>query len=314
MRTTLIVPVFVALVCAAAHAQTPPRRAHHALVYDEANARVLLSGGSTPLDGGNRFEFYNDLWAYDGGWKLITTAHDRRSGQRLAYDSENRKIYSFGGFSGAASLSDLRRLDGDAWTALPSPDRPTAEPGFVYDAKRKRLVVFGGSAGMRRVHGDTWEFDGERWTQTGTAGPPARQAHAMAYDAKRGRTVLFGGMSAEGAAFGDTWEYDGAAWKLVASEGPSARNTPGMTYDAKRGRIILFGGAAEAGFSNETWAWDGAEWKLLAREGPPARGMGQLAYDAKRDVVVLFGGRNGWPNGDLDDTWEFDGVSWRAVK
>jgi hypothetical protein len=28
---------------------TPPRRAHHSLVYDETNKRVMLWGGSTPL-------------------------------------------------------------------------------------------------------------------------------------------------------------------------------------------------------------------------------------------------------------------------
>ena len=42
--------------------------------------------------------------------------------------------------------------------------------------------------------------------------------------------------------------------------------------------------------------------------------MGQLAYDAKRDRLVLFGGRAGYPNGDLQDTWEWDGSKWVQFK
>jgi len=42
--------------------------------------------------------------------------------------------------------------------------------------------------------------------------------------------------------------------------------------------------------------------------------MGVLAYDAERDRVVLFGGRAGWPDADLNDTWEWDGVQWIEVK
>jgi hypothetical protein len=41
--------------------------------------------------------------------------------------------------------------------------------------------------------------------------------------------------------------------------------------------------------------------------------MGQLAYDRRRDRVVLFGGRKGWPDGDLNDTWEWDGATWRRI-
>jgi hypothetical protein len=41
--------------------------------------------------------------------------------------------------------------------------------------------------------------------------------------------------------------------------------------------------------------------------------MGYLAYDKQRDRIVLFGGRKGWPDGDLNDTWEWDGTSWRQV-
>ena len=91
----------------------------------------------------------------------------------------------------------------------------------------------------------------------------------------------------------------------------------GFVYDSKRGRMILFGGVDAAGFRGDTWAWGDGRWTKLADEsptGPQPRVMGYLAYDRRRDRVVLFGGRKGWPNGDLDDTWEFDGKAWRQVK
>jgi hypothetical protein len=268
---------------------------------------------STPLDNGTRFEFFNDLWAFDGKqWSALAPSGSGRSGQRLAYHSPLNRVFSFGGYSGGQSLSDLLRLEDDAWQRVAdAPDRPTAEGGFVFDSKRNRFVVFGGSAGRGRVHGDTREFDGTHWrTITGT-GPDARQAFAMVYDEKRGRTVVFGGMSADGSrAFDDTWEYDGSAWVRIQASGPAARNAPGCTYDSKRGVFVLFGGAGKDGFLGDTWSWDGVRWQQLASAGPAPRVMGQLAYDKARDRVVLFGGRNGWPNGDLNDTWEWDGKTW----
>ena len=41
--------------------------------------------------------------------------------------------------------------------------------------------------------------------------------------------------------------------------------------------------------------------------------MGYLAYHRARDRVVLFGGRKGWPDGDLDDTWEGGGSRWSRI-
>ena len=63
---------------------SPPLRAHHSLIYDEATKTVLLTGGSTPLNGGSSFKVYNDVWSFDGKkWTLsirlilFNSAHDR---------------------------------------------------------------------------------------------------------------------------------------------------------------------------------------------------------------------------------------------
>ena len=46
---------------------------------------------------------------------------------------------------------------------------------------------------------------------------------------------------------------------------------------------------------------------------PGPRYLPDIAYDANRNVMVLFGG--GDPSGTTlyDDTWEFDGTSWRKI-
>lgn len=296
-------------------ASSPPRRAHHALVYDAKGERVLLAGGSTPLEDGDTSGFFNDLWAFDGArWTSLGESGIEMSCMRLAADAKGR-IHSFGGFTGSP-LGALRVLEGDVWKALGDhPEILAGEPGFVFDSQRNCFVVFGGPCSPGETLADTWEFDGRDWRRAEVASPPARDGHAMAFDAKRGRTVVFGGVGKpreEGprAPMSDTWEFDGTTWTEREVRGPSPRSGAGIAYDSKRARTILFGGRGQGVFLGDTWSWDGTAWTLLASDGPKARGMGYLAYDEKRDRVVLFGGRNGWPNGDFDDTWEFDGSEW----
>jgi N-acetylneuraminic acid mutarotase len=294
----------------------PPKRAHHALVYDELNRSVLMTFGSTPLNGGQSFAFYNDIWSFDGKrWTLKGRSGNERSGAGLAYDSKRNKIYSFGGYNGDSSLSDLRVLENGAWKAVTYlPQMTAAEPGFVYDVERDRLVLFGGSAGRGKANSETWEWDGNAWTKFNGTGPGARQAFSMVYDTKRKKTVLYGGMgTAPDQLFHDTWEFDGLVWVKVSEEGPGARSSAGFAYDAANDIMIIFGGMGKEGFTNDTWGWNGKTWKQLAASGPSARVMGYMAFDKNRNRIVLFGGRPGWPN-DVNDTWEWNGKEWINIK
>ena len=312
-----LVPLFTLSPRSQARHESPPARAHHALAYDPVARRVILTGGSTPRDSGRSFEFFNDLWAFDGRrWVALPASGDRLSGIRLAFDTRRARLVSWGGFDGSAR-GDLRVLEPDGWRMLGTyPEMRVTEPGAVYDSRRNRLVAFGGSAGRSHAYGDTWEHDGTRWRRIDLAGPSARQAHVMVFDERRGRVVVFGGMgtaAAEGERppiLGDTWEYDGARWIRLDVAGPSPRLIAGATYDARRGMVVIFGGSGSDGFLGDTWGWNGTEWRRLSDVGPAPRGMGQLAYDAARDRIVLFGGRRGYPNGDLADTWEWNGTRW----
>jgi hypothetical protein len=295
----------------------PPRRGHHALIYDESRQRVLMTGGSTPTDGGRASVFFNDLWEFDGTrWKALPASGDKISGVALAFDSKNNRVVSFGGFNGRP-VADVRILEKNIWiTRGRNPDMPAAEAGFVYDGVRDRFVAFGGSPGPGQAHSRTWLLNGDAWSEVSGAGPPAREAHVMVFDERRGRVVVFGGLGTGSAgrrppALGDTWEFDGERWtKCSVDDGPMARSGAGAAYDSRRGRVVIFGGVSDSGFVNDTWAWDGQRWTKLADSGPDARGMGYLAYDKSRDRIVMFGGRKGYPDGDLNDTWEWDGVAW----
>lgn len=312
--------IMVLLLCAwtLARADTPDVRAHHALVYDEQRQQVLLAGGSSPRDGGSRFEFFDDLWAFDGReWQRLGQAGAPLSGFGMAFDSAERRVVAVGGYDGRGSLALHRVLRDDRLETVADAAPPAAaEPGLSYERKRGQLLLFGGSSGRGQLLGDTWTFKDGRWSRLDLPSPPARQATALIYVPSIGASLLFGGMDAgkPPVALGDTWLFDGDAWRELRPErSPSARHSSGIAYDSKRKRILLFGGLGADGFLGDTWAFDGQHWTELDAKGPPARAMGYLAYDVKRDRVVLFGGRSGWPDADHNDTWEFDGHAWREV-
>jgi hypothetical protein len=296
--------------------QVPHKRAHHELVYHEGEKKILLAGGSTPLNGGQSFKFFNDIWEYNGkGWQKRIPAGDERSGIRLTWDSKRNQLLSYGGFTVNTSNAELRLLEGNAWKILSNiPAMAAAEAGFVYDPVLDRLIAFGGSKRRGESNGTTWVWDGYEWKDLAIPGPAGRQAFAMVYDSKRNKTILFGGMGADNKRLKDTWELDGNTWKLADTTGPAAtgRLSPGYAYDSKRGLLIIFGGAGDNGLLGDTWSWDGKSWRKLSDTGPSPRAMGYMAYDKERDRVVLFGGRAGWPN-DMNDTWEWDGKEWKQV-
>ncbi|HEX5217835.1 MAG TPA: kelch repeat-containing protein [Vicinamibacterales bacterium] len=310
MRASLIC-VLLALTFQAT--SLPPARAHHSIVYDAATRRVLIFGGSTSLDGGKTYMTFDDAWAFDGKWRGLGSTGAERSGMAVAFDTKRRRVVAFGGYcpcqkTAGGRYADLLELRDGKWQKISEiPSRPSTDSRMVYDARRDRLVLFGGSGPNNQAHADTWEFDGATWRRFEGAGPEQRGDFAMTYDEGRGRTVVFGGIAASGP-LGDTWEFDGAAWTRVATDGPAPRFSISAVYDAKRERVILYGGG-----DDETWAWNGTTWTKLADVGPPRRYLAALAYDVARDRVVLFGGRPGLPKPDANDTWEWNGTRWIQV-
>lgn len=181
---------------------------------------------------------------------------------------------------------------------------------MAYDIARGVTVMFGGNVLTGSYAGDsgqTWEWNGNAWTQRLVAGPARRYGHAMAYDSARGVTVVFGGQ-APMLLSRETWEWDGNTWILRSLTGPSAREEHAMAYDVARGVTVLFGGDAAGDDGNgETWEWDGNAWTQRMVNGPSPRRWHAMAYDMARGVTVLFGGHSNNLDGD---TWEWNGTTW----
>lgn len=195
--------------------EAPPARYSPGVAYDRARSRFVLFGG---LDASGAT--LDDTWEWDGSqWSNPTapTGPPPRSEPAMAYDDDRDQVILFGGLesrpvAGASLdlLADTWVWDGSSWTNVtPSsgnpPDRAEAE--MVYDAARRRPVMFGG-VGPTGLLADLWEWDGNTWSQLipdARRGPSGRYGHAMAYDSGRLRLVLRGGRGPE-AIPKDTWE------------------------------------------------------------------------------------------------------------
>lgn len=101
--------------------------------------------------------------------------------------------------------------------------------------------------------------------------------------------------------------------KLSPLNAPSERGNYGIAYDSQRHLTVLFGGGRVTSGIGETFEWDGASWtrreffsERLWRSSPI------MVYDPVRQVIVLFGGLNG-EGQPLNDTWEYDGQSWKLI-
>jgi hypothetical protein len=194
---------------------------------------------------------------------------------------------------------------------------------LAYDAKRERVILFGG-ADDRLVSGETWSWDGRRWSRvamtTVTATEPVpRTFAAIAHDPRQrvvfmygGHRALFGSGQPQDTVLADFWRWDGARWSPLPAGGPGPRAEASLAYDQARDRLVLFGGYRVVGRQRvrlgDTWEWNGVAWALVDQAGGPTpRNNAAMAYDSDRRVTVLFGGSDGVASGE---TWEWNGIAW----
>ena len=237
-------------------------------------------------------------------------------GATMVYDTVRRRSILWT-LNASGTASETWEYDGTNWSrkVTASTPSPRGLPKAAYDSARQRVVLFGGIYSPSPT--DTWEYDGSNWMQKVTVNsPPPRYSHAMAYDASRSRIVLFGGMGPQGE-MNDTWEYDGIDWvRKSPSTSPPVNWAHRMAYDSTNKRVVLFGGNGPGSGTNETWEYNGSTWirKGMA-QSPSSRISFDMAYDSARERIVLFGGRDvtTTPGRVLNDTWEYDGISWVQV-
>jgi hypothetical protein len=199
------------------------------------------------------------------------------------------------------------------------------------------VILFGGADSSQL--GDTWVFDGTRWTQLSVSGaPPAGSGGAMA--TLGSEVVLYGGGGPD-----NTWTFDGTGWSLLGTPRIFGSHARQRDHSLRRGRherylgvrrnelvatsrhessarrednslatlggeVVLFGGSGAVGGNlNDTWTFDGARWTQVAVVSAPSARQ-DVAMATLGGRVVLFGGSG---DGTLDDTWTFDGTTWSQV-
>lgn len=193
------------------------------ICYDRHRDRVVLFGGWN-RDG----DYRGETWEWDGKELSpveTTDAPEPRAGHTLVFDPAGERCLLFGGRGEEGYLADTWGWDGARWQRL---DVEGPSPrwffGTASDPENDRVVLFGGrgpeapTLGRDRSGdlGDTWTWDGGRWTLLTAEGPPARSSGRMART--RGGVLLFGGRVETPEAFvdrGDTWELRDGTWVRV---------------------------------------------------------------------------------------------------
>jgi hypothetical protein len=248
------------------------------------------------------------------------------------YDPVRQSMLVFGGWhtSGQSFSNDVWELSlsgPPAWTLLATTGaRPVPRAGhaLLYDSRRDRLLVFGGTANDDLTRNDFWVLDlttdPPAWEEALPSGllPPRLTYCQAVYDSLNDEVVVFSGadsLDADSGAYtfsDELWALPVGTpteWTELTPSGtpPSPRGGASVIYDEPRQRMVLFGGYDGTTLDDAfTLSLDSSPaWAPLGATGgpPPARAVATIAHDTAKDRLVLFGGLAD-PN--LGDVWELD--------
>jgi N-acetylneuraminic acid mutarotase len=341
LKLLLIILLILPNLCIQVNAavEEPPKMLGQKMIYDPSGQRIILFGGSYYS---NRYTFYGDTWSYGttkNEWTKLATngSPSARFNHAMVYDSDRGEIVLFGGFSSSDRIGDtwIYNIASNTWTNVSpqlSPSR-RSDSGAAYDAKAKKVVIFGGYGFGDTIKGDTWAFDVERrtWTQMApTNSPTGRYGSIMVYDYYLEKCLLFGGHLSDesGKDYGyenEIWAYDFAAdnWEMLPTQNkPPARYWHDLAYDPEGNRIILFGGSQGGGNDQgDTWIFSCRDYrwtKEISIENPGVRSQPSLAYDTLTKRTLMFGGADFVMSGTFNyynDLWELDeNNQWMELK
>ncbi len=278
---------------------------------------VVLFGGMTSDPDAGTSRYFDDTWLWDGqSWRQAPSKSSpppARSEMSIA--ALNGDVLLYGG----ANINEQPTGLGDTWsfsaTGLWKDTKATSGPYGRQSAPMAhlgtKLFLFGGwdyddiGTSPGNWIDETWEWDGQFWTQHMVPGPTGRRNAALA--PLSGKLVLFGGSDKNDNLLADTWEWDGNGW----TPRMPAQSPPGRAYHSMAtlgNKVVMFGGDLGG---NRVWEWDGTTWTSHLVLGPAPRvGASMVAFGGK---IVLFGGQ-GAGGKYLNDTWEWDGAKWTQRK
>jgi outer membrane protein assembly factor BamB len=275
--------------------------------YDAVDNEVVLFGGQTSSGSvvSSTTAFANYFYSSPCiGCVPGVTSPSARYGGAMAYDSTDREVVLFGGWSASGKvLGDTWTFVKGRWTNVTpavenssnSPS-PRAGAAMANDPSIGGVLLFGGTTGGGAVSlNDTWRFHGGVWSNLALASePPARSFAAMSWDTESGSVILFGGNGTAGA-LGDTWSFDAGRWSpLSTGSNPSARAFAELADDPALGGVLLYGGSSASGaILGDVWLLVRGSWILFSIPGGPAPREGAVwSFDASNDQLLLFGGRS----------------------
>ena len=185
---------------------SPPKRAHTSMVYDNTNNIVLMHGG---------YNVGDETWSYNttsNKWinMNITGGPGNREGAYYSFDQDNGKFIVYGGWT---DPSDTRAYDykSNTWTNLNSTNEPTKRRSYAsnmfYDPIMKRSIFYGGTSNVC-CYDEIWSFDYDEnsWYEINSTNTPGgRWLYGMAYDSDSDFVILFGGNVRDSSMSNETW-------------------------------------------------------------------------------------------------------------
>jgi len=165
-----------------------------------------------------------------------------------------------------------------------------------------------------------------------------RQFATIAHDSTHHQFLLFGGTYGS-QRFNDTWLLNSLAalgpvgWTPEnLTRYPAARISSSAAYDPGNREYVLFGGRVQQAtpascspgtlpahlktdyFCGDTWVYNFQTWvQMTPALSPSAREGHAMVYDAAHGQVVLFGGTAAASSTPLNDTWIWNGTTWKQA-
>lgn len=214
----------------------PAPRRRYSMVYDPAHEEVVLFGGEVcevcPTA---------ETWVLTGNvWEQrtppVSPPATRWGPGQMAYDPVREEVVFVQ--SGQTWI-----WDGSTWDKQSTSTHPRNVDFFAmaWDRSSERLILQGGFdfvSGESFYRGETWAWDGARWSRLAD-GPPVA-FHAMSpFD---GRVVLFGGRGEGGIDHDSTWRLEGDEWVELDVRRRPPGHGEGQLVQLGRNRLLLFGG------------------------------------------------------------------------
>ncbi|MDI6808237.1 MAG: kelch repeat-containing protein [Candidatus Eisenbacteria bacterium] len=299
-----------------------PGRRSHGTIYDPDSNRVIVFGGF-------RGTYLNDVWALDlnsQSWRELLpsgTLPPARSNHAVVYDTERKRLITFGGFGGTILGNvwalDLGSLTWKKLVATGDAPPPLFGCSAVWDPLEGRVLVFGGDDGTSPGN-DIWSLDTETlsWHRIIARGtlPEARSTHTAIFDLVHGKMLVAGGFGSW--YLNDVWSFDvkRLTWQEISPSPLPMCADAAFVYDPLREQALLFGGWNGA-FLDDTWKLDlnNLTWSQVfpSASFPTARRGASFVRNEEGKRIFMFGGFDGTTY--FDELWKFnlEDLSWELL-